>query len=243
MAIVFLAAVTQGAIGFGFGLVSVAALSLFVELKTSTPFLAIVNLPVILYLFWRLRRAVVWSSVTPIIIAMLVAIPFGLFVLVNWPQEVLLRILGVVLVAAAIRSARSNSTNAVGEGPERSTPLTYLTDAVVGLTTGALSGAFNTGGPPVIAYVYCRPWSKERRTAALQAVFGISVITRIILMAAPPASLYSAPLLLADLACLPGVFLGMVAGYALFRRFPPRALEIFVAIFLFAVGVKLMIWA
>jgi uncharacterized membrane protein YfcA len=240
--VIFAASLVQGAVGFGFGLVSVAALSLFIELKITTPLLALLNLPVIAYLSWRLRKSIVWAGLTPILLAMLVGIPFGIFVLVTWPQDILLRVLGVVLIASAIRSAKPNGANGECLTPSPRTPWDTAVSAVVGLTTGALGGAFNTGGPPVIAYVYCRPGTKEQRTATLQAVFAISVIARIIVMAAPPASLYNAPILLVALVCLPAGVLGSFIGQAVFKRLPQRALEIVVTLFLLGIGLKLLIW-
>jgi hypothetical protein len=242
MAIVFLASLLQGATGFGFGLFAVAALSLLVELKVSTPLLALLNLPVIFYVFWRLRQSVVWSGLAPIVVGLLIGIPFGIFVLVTWPHHLLLRVLGVVLIASAIRTALLNDPSPDQSIEGRGSPLGTTVSLCVGLCTGALAGAFNVGGPPIIAYLYSRAGTKEQRTATLQAVFAISVVARIIIMAAPPASLYHVPLLLTALACLPASVIGTLGGYALFRRFPPRALEVFVAVFLFAIGVKQLIW-
>lgn len=246
IAIILLASALQAATGFGFGLLAVGVLSLFIQLTTITPLLAVLNLPVTLYLYWKLRGSVSWSGLGPIIAGMLAGIPFGIFVLVNWDQALLLRVLAVVLIVSAVRSLamRNDSRNGAPQAAaaQDHTLIGRFRGVLVGLTTGALGGAFNTGGPPIIAYVYCRPWSKEQRTATLQAVFAISLITRMIIMALPPASLYDVPLLLTALACMPGALLGMPIGYAVFRRFPPRALELFVAGFLFLLGVKLLIW-
>jgi len=241
LGIFLLASIIQSAAGFGFGLFSVAALSLFVELKVSTPLLAIVNAPVILYVLWRLRRHIVSGDLGPIILGMLAGIPFGTLVLVNWPSEILLRVLAVVLLVAAYRSLRANNGTACE--PATTAPactLSKLSAAGVGAAMGALAGAFNTGGPPVIAYVYCRPWTKEQRTATLQAIFAISVLVRIVAYAA--WGLYDTALVTTAMVCLPSTLAGMFVGYALFRRFPPRALEIFVAVFLAFVAVKLLIW-
>ena len=171
-----------------------------------------------------------------------VGIPFGIFVLVKAPQDILIRVLGVVLIASAVRSAKPNGASTECEAPGTRTLWSTVVALVVGASTGALAGAFNTGGPPVIAYVYCRPGTKEQRTATLQTVFAISVIARIIVMAAPPASLYAVPILLVALACLPGAVLGSFAGQALFKRLPQRALEIVVTLFLLGIGLKLLIW-
>jgi len=240
VAIMLVASAIQGATGFGFGLFAVAALSLLVPLKTATPMLAVLNAPVIFYLLWKLRGHVVWRGLGPMIAAVVVGIPFGVFVLVHWPQEVLLRILGVVLVFAAVRSLIGANGEDRDLTPRRTVAGSGL-EVLTGLAAGALSGAFNTGGPPAIAYVYCQPWTKERRSATLQAIFAISIVVRILTMAV--AGLYHAPLLIASAACLPGALLGMRVGYAVFRRIPPRALEIVVAIFLAGIAVKLLIWA
>ncbi len=242
IAVTFAASLIQGSVGFGFGLVAVAALSLFMELKITTPLLALLNLPVILYLSWRLRKSVMWAGLTPIIVSMLVGIPFGIFVLVKADQVLLLRVLGIVLIASAIRSAKPNGAAAPGaDCPSPRTLWGTLVGVIVGSTTGALAGAFNTGGPPIIAYLYCRPGTKEQRTATLQAVFVISVVARIIVMAAPPASLYDRSVLLAALACMPGAVCGAVLGVAVFKRVPQRALEIVVTLFLLGIGVKLLL--
>jgi len=242
IAVTFAASLIQGSVGFGFGLVAVAALSLFMELKISTPLLALLNLPVILYLSWRLRKSVMWAGLAPIIVAMLIGIPFGVFVLVKADQALLLRILGIVLIASAIRSARPSGPNGASPDAPPRTLWESLIALVVGFTTGALGGAFNTGGPPIIAYLYCRPGTKEQRTATLQAIFVISVVARIIVMAAPPASLYDRSVLLAALSCMPGAVLGAVLGVAVFKRVPQRALEVVVTLFLLGIGLKLLIW-
>ncbi|MGQ9732211.1 MAG: sulfite exporter TauE/SafE family protein [Candidatus Zipacnadales bacterium] len=241
MLVVFLASLLQGAVGFGFGLFSVAALSLLVELKTATPLLALTNLPVISYVFWKLRHAIVWRSLGFIISGMLVGIPFGIFVLVTWPQELLLRMLGGVLIISAVRTAVSNNAAHIAAN-EPWDVWQRIVELLVGLLVGALAGAFNTGGPPVIAYLYCRPGTKEQRTAALQAIFAISVVVRIIIMAAPPANLYTLPILIAAAACFPAGVVGSALGQRIFRRFPPHALEICVACFLLGIGLKLLLW-
>ena len=43
---------------------------------------------------------------------------------------------------------------------------------------GILGGAFNVGGPPIVAYVYSQNWSKTKTVALLQTVFFSSGIVR-----------------------------------------------------------------
>lgn len=238
--VIFVASLVQGSVGFGFGLLSVAVLSLFMDLKIATPLLALLNLPVILYLFWQLRDAVVWTGLGPLLAGTFVGIPFGVFVLVRADQHLLLRVLGIVLVVSALRSARPSDPSPDCSADLRTSQNPFL-KALVGFISGALAGAFNAGGPPLIAYLYCRPGTKEQRTATLQAVFAISVIARVAVMAAPPASLYSLPVILAATASIPSALIGAALGTSVFRWFPPRALEIVVTLFLLGIGLKLLI--
>lgn len=241
LAITFGASVLQGAIGFGFGLVAVAALSLFLPVRACTPVVAILNAPVIVYVFWKLRHSVVWSRLTPVLIGVLVGIPFGVFVLKLWPNALLLRILGVILLFTAVRTIRGGR-NGNGEDCDEA-PLHPWLDRIVsvsvGAASGALGGAFNTGGPPVIAWVYSRPWTKEQRTATVQAVFFLSSLARILTMAG--AGLYTRDLVMAGLIGVPVGILGALAGYAIFKRVPRRALEIITALFLVFMGLKLIL--
>jgi len=247
LAIVFVGSIIQGASGFGFGLFAVAALSLFLKLTVSSPLLALLNTPVVVYVLWVLRGHVKWDHVWPIAVTMVLGVPLGAYFLIKCPQEILLRVLAVVLVLASVRSFRAQNGNGNAKGTTdppaeetRSGTRHRANAGIIGLVTGALAGAYGAGGPPVIAYVYGRPWTKEERTATLQAIFVISLAIRIVTYGA--SGLYDTAILLVSLLCIPAGALGMVLGQAIFRRFPPRAMELFVAVFLLLVAVKLFIW-
>tara|TARA_R110002096_G_scaffold273422_11_gene467311 strand:+ start:256 stop:1017 length:762 start_codon:yes stop_codon:yes gene_type:complete len=51
-----------------------------------------------------------------------------------------------------------------------------------GMLGGFFGGAFNIGGPPMVAYVYSQPWSKQQTVATLQAAFIAATGYRICLM-------------------------------------------------------------
>lgn len=62
----------------------------------------------------------------------------------------------------------------------------YRLPGWLGLPCGGLGGffggAFNIGGPPMVAYVYSQPWSKQQIVASLQIAFLFSTGYRIWLM-------------------------------------------------------------
>jgi uncharacterized protein len=237
MVIFFIASGIQGASGVGFGLFSVAALSLMAPLAKSTPILAIVNTPVVLYVFARLWRHAAWGRLAPIITGLLLGVPVGILFLVKLPDASMLRSLGIVLVLASVnllRPRREATTR-----PESHGLLSVLGRLAVGFAVGGLAGAYNVGGPPIVAYVYAHPWTKEQRVATMQAVFVVSLGVRIVAMAV--ARMYSVQSLLISAACLPAAGLGMALGYAVFARIPTRWLEIAAAVFLLISGVKLLV--
>ena len=109
----------------------------------------------------------------------------------------------------------------------------------VGLMSGALGGAFNAGGPPVIAYVYSQPWSKEETVAALQVVFGASAVVRVALMGG--AGLMPAELLTVFAASALPVLGGIALGARLLRRVPQNALKVIAAVFFLVMGAKYLL--
>jgi uncharacterized membrane protein YfcA len=239
--VVLLASMLQGAIGFGFGLLAVALLSLVRPLKESTPLVALLNAPVVFYVYWQLRRSVVWSRLTPVLIGALIGIPIGVFALTRWPNDILVRILGVVTMAAAVRTLLKRDLGEEDPDAAPCRPRDRLAGVGIGLASGVLGGAYNAGGPPVISWVYSCPWTKEQRTATIQAIFCVSIIARIIFMAA--SGLYHPQLLVAAGICMPGAILGGVYGHHLFNRFSRRKLEITVCIVLLILGLRMTFWA
>jgi hypothetical protein len=238
MTIFFIASGIQGACGVGFGLFAVAALSLMAPLAQSTPILAIVNLPVVIYVFARLWRHAAWSRLAPIIVGLLLGVPVGIFLLVKLPDAFMLRTLGIILVVAAVNLIRPRHESA--PRPESSGLASILGRLAIGLVAGGMAGAYNVGGPPIVAYVYSHPWTKEQRVATMQAVFVVSLAVRIIAMAA--AGMYTREALLICAACLPAAGVGMALGYAVFSRIPTRWLEVTAGAFLIVSGVKVIVW-
>lgn len=240
MLVIFAAAAIQAASGFGFALVAVGPLSLMTELTAVTPLIAILNAPVTLYLLLRLRRHLVFRQALPLLVGVIIGTPLGVHVLVNWPRELLLRGLAVVLLLAAFRAVRMALRNG-GNGQQQPGNLGHagLLGLAAGLASGALGGAFGTSGPPLLAYVYSMPWTKEVRTATLQACFTLNVALGVTMFAS--RGLYTPELLGTAAWCLPGALVGMLLGYAVFKRIPARALELFVAAFLSVTAIRLLI--
>ena len=90
----------------------------------------------------------------------------------------------------------------------------------------------NTSGPPVVVYMSMQDWSKDSRTASLQAYFFLLTVVQLI-------SLYLAGLLSMELAgsnlkLLPAIVVGVWLGKKVYGRLSPQYFQkiLLVAIFI-----------
>lgn len=162
----------QGALGFGFGMVSMALLPLFVNVREATPLVVLFTLPLVLLVFCAHWHHCRWKDSWLLVIGTTIGIPIGVYLLAVAPADLLLRILGIVLL---IFAAQELWTNWRGTAKLR---LAKWTGLPIGFLSGMLSGAFNSGGPPLVAYVYSKPWSKEEVIAMLQLIFTVGALLR-----------------------------------------------------------------
>ena len=101
----------------------------------------------------------------------------------------------------------------------RTTESAWL-DRLAALVGGSLGGAFNTGGPPLVAHLYRHPDHPERLKATLQALFiGIGV-SRLPIAAAQ--GLLDAAIWRDALLSVPLIVGALIAGDRIARRSDPE---------------------
>ncbi len=172
--VLVLAGFVQGLTGFGFGLVAMGLLPSVLGLDQAQAVVTLASLASLLamtgLMIGQMRRAhtrYLW-------IGSAIGVPFGFLIVSALPQGLLIRLLGltiVLLVGFELTLSRGAAPGIPG-----------WAGWCIGLTSGALSGAFNIGGPPLVAYIYGRPWPKEQQVATLTGVFLTSGIIRLALM-------------------------------------------------------------
>lgn len=211
--ILTLAAVLQGFLGFGFGLLAMTALAFQFELAHAA---GVVNLGAILVAgggALRLRRAVLWPTVARYLPGILVGVALGLLALGRIDGSLMLPALGVVVIVIA-------GWNLVWPRRLPSTGFARHLTVPVGLLGGFLGGAFNTGGPPLVAHLYVRDENPDALRGTLQILFLSISLSR-----APLAwsqGMLGAEILFHAMLALPCVLLGLGAGLRLGRRVSPR---------------------
>ncbi|MCF6287160.1 MAG: sulfite exporter TauE/SafE family protein, partial [Candidatus Hydrogenedentes bacterium] len=165
----FLGGAVQSIGGFGAMLVAVPLVTLVLPLQTTVPLLAMLGVPITAVVFYNNRHGIDWLEVARITSGALIGIPLGLWALRNVDSSFIMRGLGGLLIAYSVYALFIEPR--LLANPHKTRASSHTLGFIVGLASGTLGGAFNTGGPPLIIYGDWLRWPKERFKAIIQGVF------------------------------------------------------------------------
>lgn len=164
--------IVQGSSGFGFSLVAVGLLGILLnDPKTGVILPVFANLILTAFMFWRFRSQVAWSRILPFLGASLCGVPLGVWLLAKANAEWITAGLAAVLIFSGIY--------ALLPAHRRKTWHRLWLGIPCGLASGGLSGAFNTGGPPAVAYMSNQSLPRLSFVASLQFIFMANGILRL----------------------------------------------------------------
>lgn len=192
----------RGISGFGSGLVAVPLLALLLPLKFVVAFMLIMDFAASLALGSAHRKQVDWSELKPLIPGSIVGVVLGVSLLVHLDQATLLIILGLLIIAFALRSLLNL------HGDQLISRLWALPASLVG---GMVSALFGTGGPPYVIYLTHRIRDKGVFRATTSLLFLMEGGLRGIVFALA-GLLFQADLLGVFLGGLPIMALGLWLG-------------------------------
>ena len=228
--IFMVAGFTQGVTGFGFGLLAIPLLSLFIDIKTAVPLCSLLGILVTAFLSLRLRKHIDRRKILPLLFGCIPGVAVGTLVLKKAPTELLSVLMGVMLIAYALYRL-------TGKQQPRSIDSRWAYAA--GFFTGAISSAFSAGGPPTIIYTTLRGWDKNEIKATLSGFFltgGLTVVTAHAL-----TGLTTSLVLHYFLLSAPVVIGGVFIGSLLYDRIDTSVYLKLLQFLLLAMGI-LMIW-
>lgn len=207
MAIVFIGAMTQGLTGFGFALISVPLLSVFMDIKSAIPLGALCGLVINAVLFLKFKNDISFSEIRNLIFGAIIGIPAGVIFLRNAPSRILKLLLAFIILLFALFSIAGKIKP---RGISRNWGYFY------GILSGMLGGAFNTNGPPVLIYSYLQDWDKQKVKASLIGFFTFTSV--VIVSSHALAGLITRGIMVQYLYLLPVIAVGIIAGNHLFAR-------------------------
>lgn len=223
-----LAGVVQGATGFGFGLTAIAIMGTFYNVKEATIITTFGALTLNIVVLWNLHRQIMFKGVWPLMVCSMIAIPFGVVFLKDSDPTLFRVLVGMVLVAAAVREFLHQ---------ENSKPWhPYWVGAPLGALAGLLSGAFGTGGPPVVAYVSSQGYNRFRYAATIQFILMINCLVRTVELTRQ--GLLTQKLLLLSVLGIGCVVAGALIGLRILRWFSDERLRRVVSVMLLLLAVQ-----
>ncbi len=229
--VVFAAAFLRSALGFGDAVVAMPLLAMVVGLKTASPLVAFVGPTISVLILAREWRRIEFGAAGRLVVASFLGIPIGVYGLARLPEAPLKILLAVLILGYGVFGLAKPSVRIRSEKGW----LPWL----VGWIAGVLGGAYNTNGPPVVAYGMLRGWEPERFRATLQGYFlptGLAILAGHGL-----AGMWTADVLRNYFYSLPAIVLGVFLGGLLNRRLSRAIFAKLVYSLLAAMGALLLV--
>jgi uncharacterized protein len=227
--IVLFAAFTQSVAGFGLGLVAMPFIVEPLGVVPATSLIALVAFVTRIILIVVHREAVNLGVVRRLTLASLVALPIGVLFLQRLDSPLVLTLLGMVIAGYALYALLNLRL------PEIAHPRWAYG---VGFVAGLLSGAYNTGGPPVVMYATSRRWDPAEFKSNIHGfgLFNSLIVTGLHFYAQDytPAVMHNFVLV------LPVVLLGIGLGIYAARFINARLFRRMVLVMLVVVGLNLI---
>jgi hypothetical protein len=198
----------QGTAGFGFGIITVSIIPLVLGFRDSISLMTLLMVGVATLMFIKTRRQFAWNDCKNLLIGVFIGVPSGVMVILLLQEVVLLKLFGLLNVSIGLYYFLYNR--------KRGKPFPDGIAIPIGYSGGILAGAFNMGGPPMIAFLYSKPWDLDRIKSVLATATLSTSFLRLpfvgITMEHPGIVL---PLFA---ACLVPIWFAMNAGFVFARK-------------------------
>ena len=167
------ASATQAISGFGFALIAVPLLSLFIDPQVAVVLATVVGAFSSTFQAVADRRHANKSLVQRLALSAYIGMPFGLFVFIVVSESVLRFIVGLVVLLAAIALIRGFSISQSNK----------KLDWIMGWASGVLATSTSTNGPPLVFLLQAKKLSPESFRASINIVFSLTSFGAILLFA------------------------------------------------------------
>lgn len=167
----FFAGFTQGLSGFGSALLALPLLSIFLDLKTVIPLIALAGVSMSLILFVYLRRHLEPKRIYSLLMGAIPGVPIGVFLLKRLDEGIIQWIVGGILILYASYGFLARSWEK-GINQRWAYPFGFL--------AGCLGGTLGVAGPAVVVYTSLTTWNKEQIRVTLQGFFIVAGLTIVV---------------------------------------------------------------
>lgn len=233
-ATVGVAAFVQGVIGFGFGMVSMSVIPMYLDVQVAVPIVAFFGVCMNAYLLAGLRKYIRLGNVGPMLAGGAIGAPVGVMLLREVDARYMKLALGIIILGYCANALRPKRTDADG-----ASDIHPVWGGVFGAFGGLLQGGLNTGGPPVVIYATLKPWDKDTIKATLLTFFWVIAVAQTIYFVS--SGMFAGDALKSSLALLPALFIGVIIGTKVYDRINHERFRIIVLVFLAIMGVNFVV--
>ncbi len=228
--ILLLAAGVQGFLGFGFGIIAMSGLTVSHDLLHAAGVVNLTGMVLTGSVLWQLRAHTLWRHTARLAPWIVLGVIGGVAAVQQLDRTWMVRSLAITVVAISAWNLLAPALRA---------PRSRVIDAVVGIISGVFGGAFNTGGPPLVAHLYAQDEPPEALKATIQALFLTISLSRVPVAAAQGLM---GPTVWRDAALgAPFVVAGLLLGIAVGRRVSPEHFRRAAWVGLLALGLALLV--
>ncbi|MBN2571699.1 MAG: sulfite exporter TauE/SafE family protein [Ignavibacteriales bacterium] len=230
MFVFFLASFVQSLTGFGFAIISIPVLTIFLPVKHAIPLGALCGFIVNFALFIEFRKNIKFSELKEIFLGAIIGVPLGVFFLAKASPEIIKISLGIILLTFVIYKTliKINSTKV-------NSKYAYIS----GFFSGLLGGAFNTSGPPVIIYFAMNDYDKVFKKAQITGYF--IVLSFFIVSIHFFTGLTTKNVFWDFVKSIPVVIMGIIIGSFFFTRIRTEIYDKIILIILFLLSIYLIL--
>ncbi|TVQ41586.1 MAG: sulfite exporter TauE/SafE family protein [Geminicoccaceae bacterium] len=207
VAAALLAGLVRGFSGFGAAMILIPVLAALYGPRLAVPVLLLVDIVLTVPMVVGAVRRCAWGEVLPLVAGFVVALPFGVYVLLVADPTVLTRAMAVVVLLVAA---------AMALGLRRRSAPGRLASVATGGVSGLLGGSIGIGGPPVILFWLSGQDPAARTRANIIAFFGVTGVVALIGFLL--AGIMTADVLVLTALLMPAYALGLWAGARAFGR-------------------------
>lgn len=227
---VAVASLAQAVTGFGFALLAVPMMALFLDTRDAVVVSALLGTFTSAVQAWTDRGDVDAPVARRLLLASAAGMPVGLAAFLLAPDAALRGVLGVFVLAA---------TWVLWQGVR--VPTGPRMDWVMGAVSGALNTSLSTNGPPLVFLLQARAVPPERFRSTLYRVFAVMGVVTLAMFAV--AGRIGRDALVGSAVALPASIGGLAIGWRLRRHLPAEKFRGLVLALLAVSGVSALVAA
>ena len=177
LTVIFFSVLLRSVFGFGDAILSMPILSFLIGIKSAAPLMALVCFSIAFLMLVQKVKLINVKEVFRLSISSLMGIPFGIYMLKDFNEEIIKTVLGGLIICFSIHKL-NNSNNTKRTIKPFHVRLKNLNSELyaylIGIVAGILGGAYNTNGPPIVYYAMISKWKPVDYTGTLQGYFVLS---------------------------------------------------------------------